>query len=125
MCGNEQSIPVVAPSSDFSDMLMGRIVGKQLILSTLSWDHIDQYAIKLYEAQCFSKLNGINIEYLDLSRCSIGDHELALICRAVYPALKFLRLDGNRISQEGVESLARSHFANVMFLHLNNNFLAN
>jgi hypothetical protein len=60
MCGNEQSIPVVMPANDFTDMLMTRIVGKQLILSTLP-PNPDQYAIKMYDAQCFSKLNGINI----------------------------------------------------------------
>jgi|JI6StandDraft_1071083.scaffolds.fasta_scaffold08301_2 hypothetical protein len=52
----------------------------------------------MMDAQCFTRLNGINIEYLDLSRCMIGDQELALICRAVFPALKFLRVDFNRIS---------------------------
>lgn len=77
------------------------------------------------DAQCFTRLNGINIEYLDLSRCMFGDAELALICRAVFPALKFLRMDNNRISAMGIDSIAHSGFANVMFLHLCGNLLGN
>jgi hypothetical protein len=34
-------------------------------------------------------------------------------------------MDGNRITGEGVESLSRSNFSNVMFLHLCANFLGN
>lgn len=77
------------------------------------------------DATCFTRLNGVNIEYLDLSRCTIGDQELAFICRAVFPAIKFLRMDSNRITAEGVESIATSGFANVMFLHLSGNLLGN
>lgn len=34
MCGNEHSLPVQTHPSDFAELLMGRIVGKQLILSS-------------------------------------------------------------------------------------------